>query len=196
MLTASLTACGQVDTMPTPLLPLGDLGACTGSMRPMIQCGDTMLLEPVTGVIGLGDVVVVPNAHRTSEGGFACTFPTFPATVLHRVIALHEQDGQTYVETQGDNAIRPDPCYVPLKRVHRILTGIVHNRPPVDTGTHDLLYDRWLVSWERYSVVQADYMDGRTDYDTVMLEYGLMAADWRMFEAERQRVFSGGTPWR
>ena len=78
------------------------LTVLTGSMRPTIPPGSTIVVKPIedlteTRNIGLGDVITfMPEADN-------------PMLVTHRVIAVHlESDGNYSFSTKGDNNPSPD----------------------------------------------------------------------------------------
>jgi signal peptidase I len=71
-----------------------------GSMRPCIQDGDVVVVEPCSHP-RLGDVALVAENGRV---------------VLHRVVGRASVNGEAYVVTQGDAAPHPDPP-APLARV-------------------------------------------------------------------------------
>lgn len=184
----------------------GDRGACTGSMRPIIQCGDKIILGPASA-IELGDVVVVPTRDTAivtsyckdgdcSEGlpplgdqdPFFCHIPLFPVSVLHRVVAVHYYDGELYYETRGDNTIRSDSCYTPASLIHQKLVGIEHLLPPMDTTRYDWQYTLWRMRYDEYEQQLVEYQAGRLTYEALMLSYDIMAVSWGDFLVESQRL--------
>lgn len=74
------------------------LTVLSGSMRPMIEPGDVVVVRPVpTSALRVGDVVT-----------FQAPTPD-KATVTHRIIEIVEPGASPVVRTQGDNNNTPDP---------------------------------------------------------------------------------------
>lgn len=74
------------------------LTVLSGSMRPMADPGDVVVVRPVaTEALRVGDVIAfsAPTAERP--------------TVTHRIIEIVEPGPAPVVRTQGDNNSRPDP---------------------------------------------------------------------------------------
>lgn len=86
---------------------ISPLSPVTGnSMYPHIKDGDAVLvMGEGQGGVRVGDVVVFPDPEDPEQ------------SVVHRVIALEEKGGSTYVITKGDASPTADPFEVPLSRV-------------------------------------------------------------------------------
>lgn len=78
----------------------------SGSMEPAIHVGDAVCVKPVPAEsVQVGDVVTFGDA--AGKG-----------MVTHRVIAIKEIQGVTYLQTQGDANRTPDPNLTPLEAVY------------------------------------------------------------------------------
>jgi hypothetical protein len=68
-----------------------------GSMRPLLPEGSMVVVEPVSGIVGSGDIVA---------------FFQGDVLTVHRVVRVVERDGERRYRTKGDGAFNLDP--VPL----------------------------------------------------------------------------------
>lgn len=81
----------------------------SGSMAPLFNPGDIVLLERVNGSeVAVGDVV----AFRPPNAGEENTF------VTHRIVGVVEENGTRYFKTKGDNNEDLDPFLVPEGNVY------------------------------------------------------------------------------
>ena len=94
----------------------------SGSMEPTIHIGDLILAERPPRPLHEGDVIIF------SRGG---------RLVVHRIIAVIQQDGITLYRTKGDHNLLPDPAPVGESQVH----GLVVIRIPL-AGYLPLLFMR------------------------------------------------------
>lgn len=84
----------------------------SASMSPAIPVGALALMEPATSatVDGLGPGDIIAFEH-----------PEVDQLVLHRIVAVREEDDQTFFETKGDANDRPDGRLVARSEVHSTL---------------------------------------------------------------------------
>ena len=77
-----------------------------GSMQPMIGVGDAAIIRSIAPeLVQVGDVITYG-----SPGGQGMT--------THRVMAVLEIDGTTYLQTKGDFNRTPDPNLTPSEAIH------------------------------------------------------------------------------
>lgn len=86
------------------------------SMEPAIETGDVAVMQAISGVPKVGDVVLVPVPQEVQDRF------RYPEEVLHRVIEI-TADG--LVRTKGDNLAEPDPFGVPVSSVRGRMTVVV-----------------------------------------------------------------------
>ncbi len=95
--------------------------ACTGSMVPVIDCGDvTIGYAPEADHIQVGDIIVFKeldaNCNRYTE-----------AEIIHRVIEVKREDGLLSFRTKGDANFIADPCRVLFDGVVEKIIGVIYD---------------------------------------------------------------------
>ncbi len=76
----------------------------SGSMQTEINVGDIVVVKEVdTSELEVGDVI----AYKTSDD----------TVITHRIVSIIEEDGETKLETKGDNNNSSDANYVSLDQV-------------------------------------------------------------------------------
>lgn len=79
----------------------------SGSMKPLFNPGDMVILEEINGSqVGVGDVVAF-HPPDSKPGTF----------VTHRVIEIVHQNGTAFIRTKGDNNEEPDGFLTPVENV-------------------------------------------------------------------------------
>jgi len=86
------------------------------SMEPAVEIGDVAVLQAISGVPRVGDVILVPVPQEIQDSH------RYPEEVLHRVIEI-TPDG--LVRTKGDNLAEPDPFGVPVSTVKGRMTAVI-----------------------------------------------------------------------
>jgi len=86
----------------------------TNSMLPVLDYGSNGLMVPLTDDIELkvGDIV----SYRV---------PNVPGIIVHRIIAIEEDDKGTYYVLRGDNNPYSDPYKIRRENIERLTVGIV-----------------------------------------------------------------------
>ncbi len=95
--------------------------ACTGSMIPVIDCGDvTIGYVPGPDHIQVGDIIVF------KERGLFCDRYT-GEEIIHRVIEVKTEGGIVSFKTRGDANFAADPCPVLFTDVVEKIIGIIYD---------------------------------------------------------------------
>ncbi|MCZ6647623.1 MAG: signal peptidase I [Nitrososphaerales archaeon] len=95
--------------------------ACTGSMIPVIDCGDvTIGYVPEPDHIQVGDIIVF------KERGLFCERYT-GEEIIHRVTEVKMKDGVISFKTKGDANFVGDPCPVSFIDVVEKIIGIIYD---------------------------------------------------------------------
>jgi hypothetical protein len=162
--------------------------ACTGSMRPAIDCGDegVFVRPPFESPLMVGDIISF-----TSD--LSCRYYKNQNTSkAHRITSIRTEDGIDYYTTRGDAASIADSCETTTDRIDGRLIEIREGIRPqdvIDTADYDLAkelinhlkeqYDEQKVQFdqskaayddrgEEYQDLIASYADGRAEYPTVL----------------------------
>ncbi|MFQ6027021.1 MAG: hypothetical protein ACE5Q6_05970, partial [Dehalococcoidia bacterium] len=93
--------------------------ACTGSMRPVIDCGDEVIFEPARfgDPLKVDDIITFRHSPTDIELETDCpaffNAPSFQGTeyIIHRIIQVMPEGSARYV-TKGDNNREQDACVV------------------------------------------------------------------------------------
>ena len=113
-----------------------------GSMRPAIEEGDVITIEPVSETpVRAGDVVLYQSRYDTA--------------VIHRVVRIDRSAGERLVITRGDAALQNDPP-VPIARIlgrvqliQRAGEPIEMRRPKPKLALALLAFIRRLKFWQK-----------------------------------------------
>ena len=126
--------------------------ACTGSMRPAIDCGDEVIYEPATrdASFQVGDIVAFRQSD-TEECSSLFTAPNLIGTqyIVHRID--EKLVGFSY-STKGDNNSVPDPCAIGRGN---ILFRVVQVNKSVFV-TDQILHDEWV---REHNHLRAEYWE-------------------------------------
>jgi hypothetical protein len=137
--------------------------ACTGSMRPTIDCGDeaVLLKPPFPEPLMVGDII-------SFSPDISCRYyKNHHISKAHRIIAVRIEEGTTYYTTKGDATLNPDPCEVTIDQIDGKLVEIrkgVRPQDIIDTSEYDL-------AKARVDLLKAEYDAKREAFDTKKANY-------------------------
>jgi hypothetical protein len=153
--------------------------ACTGSMRPAIDCGDegVFLKPPFQEPLAVGEVI-------SFYVGNGCNhYQDHRISKAHRIVSVREEeDGAYFYTTKGDSALSPDSCEVAIEHIDGKLVNLEKGARPQDVRD----VSRYDYARERVRHLQAWYETMRNSFDQrheAYLargeEYRRLAADYR-----------------
>ncbi len=161
--------------------------ACTGSMRPALDCGDeaVFLNPPFPRALAIGDVV-------SFSVDMGCRYyKSQDVSKAHRIIEIRYEGTTPFFTTQGDASADPDPCETTLEQIDGVLVEVRKGARPqdiIDASEYDRaklavtelkaeyalqleLYDRERVAYEalveEYSSLVDHYRRGDLSYPVV-----------------------------
>jgi hypothetical protein len=161
--------------------------ACTGSMRPAIDCGDegVFLKPPFQEPLMVGDVI----SFSTDE---SCrTYKNHNVSKAHRIIAIRIESGSSFYTTKGDAAVTHDPCEVIIEQIDGKLVEIKKGVRPqdiIDTSEYDLAKERVRLLKAEYEGLRASYDQRKAEYDAQGEEYQLLLASYEEGHTPYQEV--------
>ena len=96
---------------------------CTGSMRPIIRCGDDILVRrsffrPTD--IEVGDIIVYS---RPPDAGCIVDHPAGAGLIVHRAIEKHALTDETTYRAKGDANATPDGCVIRYSDVYGVVVA-------------------------------------------------------------------------
>jgi hypothetical protein len=144
--------------------------ACTGSMRPTIDCGDeaVLLKPPFPEPLIVGDIVSFSPA-------ISCRYyKNHHISKAHRIIALRVEGDVAYYTTKGDATRSPDPCEITLDQIDGKLVEIrkgVRPQDIIDTSEYDLAKARVDILKAEYEAKRKVFDNKKAAYDTQGEEY-------------------------
>jgi signal peptidase I len=166
--------------------------ACTGSMRPYIDCGDRVLYEPVLAETPLvvGDVVTFRLsdddvdiqrdcpwlANIPGLSSVSALYGTQRVYIIHRIVDTVRGSHPPAYITRGDNNALDDGCVVRKPSIVFKVVDVVKDHYVIDQGRynqHVSLYQQLL---EEYWQGIAQFQEMRDRYDASVREYQRMAA--------------------
>lgn len=108
----------QISPIPIPVL-------CTGSMKPTINCLDTLsvMMNPLPMDIHLGSIVVYDPVNLN------CGMPP-NILVMHRVVDVRGTGTDKRIMAQGDNNSAVDGCWVPMSAIHYYVVSVQKSDHP------------------------------------------------------------------
>lgn len=158
--------------------------ACTGSMRPTIDCGDEGVFErpPFDTPLMVGDII-------SFSSDLSCRYyKNQKASRAHRITSIRTEAGVDYYTTRGDATNNADLCETTANQIDGRLVEIrkgVRPQDVIDTTEYDLAkalvnrlkdqYDELKVQFdqsktayddrgEEYQDLVTSYADGRAEY--------------------------------
>jgi hypothetical protein len=161
--------------------------ACTGSMRPTIDCGDegVFLKPPFQEPLMVGDVISFSPDESCRH------YKNHNVSKAHRIIAVRVEGGTSFYTTQGDAASAPDPCEVTIEQIDGKLVEIKKGVRPqdiIDTSEYDLAKERVRLLKAEYEGLRASYDQSKAEYDAQGEEYQLLLASYEQGHAGYQEV--------
>ena len=102
--------------------------ACTGSMRPALDCGDeaVFLNPPFPQPLAVGDVV-------SFSVDMGCRYyQSQDVSKAHRIIRIRYEGTTPFYTTQGDASSDPDPCETTLEQIDGMLVEVRKGARPQD----------------------------------------------------------------
>ena len=172
--------------------------ACTGSMRPTIDCGDegVFLRPPFQEPLKAGDII-------SFSPDLSCRYyknQTF--SKAHRIISIRTENGFDYYTTKGDATKNADLCEITADQIDGKLVEIRQGVRPqdiLDTAAYDLTkesvnrlkdqYEYLKVQFDQNKAAYDDrgeeYQDMVTSYTDGRVEYVVVVDFHRQLETER-----------
>ena len=147
--------------------------ACTGSMRPIIHCGDKVIYEPANhgDPLQVGDIITYRQLVSDIDASTECPVYDDVITIaegyiIHRIVQVLPSYNVNRYMTRGDNNPDQDSCLV--KEEHVIFRALeIIPRYYVE---NDLEYDYQLVTHQNLlkerDILMTDYQSALLDYNT------------------------------
>lgn len=171
--------------------------ACTGSMRPVIHCGDEVIFEPAprNGQLQVGDIVTFRFSRRDVAVDQDCsslfTTPNLRGTkyIIHRIHQKVRGSSPPRYVTKGDNNPTRDPCAVSE-------TSIIFRVVQVNKDVYVLnpaLYAEYVREHQR---LLTEYREKRDERADLLERYRAMRGDYYSLwysgasQAELDRFYS------
>ena len=153
--------------------------ACTGSMRPSIDCGDegVFLKPPFPGPLMVGDVISFTLDASCPQ------YQNHDISKAHRIVSVRFEDGTSYYTTRGDAALNPDSCEVTPERIDGKLVELHQGVRPqdiIDVSEYDYAKVRLLELKELYQ-------GKRAGYDRRLAEFAAEGEEYQRLLAAHQR---------
>ena len=153
--------------------------ACTGSMRPVIDCGDEVIFEaaPFDDPLQVGDMITFRFSSADLEGAKVCQSLFNPAYlwgtqyILHRI---EQKVGWSYPPkyiTKGDNNLTRDPCSVSESSIIFRVVAINKDVYVIDQARYEQYVKEHQEIMSEYQEKFAEYQDLRERYSDGLSEY-------------------------
>ncbi len=172
--------------------------ACTGSMRPALDCGDeaVFLNPPFPQPLAVGDVV-------SFSVDLGCRYyKSQDVSKAHRIIEIRYEGTTPFYTTQGDASSDPDPCEVTLEQIDGVLVEVRKGARPqdiIDASEYDraklavtqlkaeyaLLLDLYNLESVTYEALVEEYNSLVDYYRRGDLSYQVVAEFYEGLEARR-----------
>jgi hypothetical protein len=161
--------------------------ACTGSMRPTIDCGDegVFLKPPFQEPLVAGDIIsFLPDE--------SCRhYKNHSVSKAHRIVAVRIEGSRSYYTTMGDSASTSDPCEVTIEQIDGKLVEIKKGVRPqdiIDTSEYDFAKERVKLLKAEYEGLRASYDHRKAEYDAQGEEYQRLLASYHEGRTGYQEV--------
>ena len=179
---------------PAPDSSLGDTDnyfvsgfACTGSMRPVLDCGDeaVFLIPPFPEPLAVGDVV-------SFSVDLGCRYyKSQDVSKAHRIINIRYEGATPFYTTQGDASSNADPCETTLEQIDGVLVEIRKGARPQDI-IDATEYDQAKLAVTELKAEYALKMDlydlDRVAYEALVEEYNSLVDHYRRGDLNYQIV--------
>jgi hypothetical protein len=156
--------------------------ACTGSMRPTIDCGDeaVILKPPFPEPLMVGDII-------SFSPDISCRYyKNHHISKAHRIIAIRVEEGIPYYTTEGDATLNPDPCEITIDQIDGKLVEIrkgVRPQDIIDTSEYDLAKTRVDLLKAEYDAKREVFDSKKAAYDAQGEEYQLLVSRYESGQA-------------
>jgi hypothetical protein len=161
--------------------------ACTGSMRPALDCGDeaVFLNPPFPQPPSIGDVV-------SFSVDLGCRYyKSQDVSKAHRIINIRYEGTTPFYTTQGDASSDPDPCEVTLEQMDGVLVEVRKGARPQDIIDASE-YDRAKLAVTELKAEYALRLDlynlERVTYEALVEEYNSLVDHYRRGDLSYQVV--------
>ncbi len=153
--------------------------ACTGSMRPAIDCGDEVIFEPAPFADSLkaGDIITFRFSRADVKGGENCSSlfqtPNLIGTeyIIHRIQQSVIGGYPRKYVTKGDNNPTRDPCLVSEDSVIFRVVEINKNTYVLDLERYNRYVDEHQQSLSEYHEKSEEYEALLSGYIAAVSEY-------------------------
>jgi hypothetical protein len=161
--------------------------ACTGSMRPTIDCGDEGVFSkpPFQEPLMVGDVI-------SFSSDLSCRYYKNQNTSkAHRITSIRTEGGVDYYTTRGDAANNADLCETTIDQIDGKLVEIrkdVRPQDVIDTTEYDLAKEFVNHLKDQYDELKTQFDQAKAAYDDRGEEYQEMVTSYSDGRAEYQDV--------
>ena len=161
--------------------------ACTGSMRPALDCGDeaVFLNPPFPWALAVGDVV-------SFSVDMGCRYyKSQDVSKAHRIIAIRYEGTTPFYTTQGDASSDPDPCETTLEQIDGVLVEVRKGARPqdiIDASEYDLAKLAVTELKAEYAHKLELYNLERVAYEALVGEYISLVDHYRVGDLTYQVV--------
>ena len=161
--------------------------ACTGSMRPALDCGDEaeFLRPPFSRSLVAGDVIsFLPD--------ISCRYYKFQEiSKVHRIIAIRLENNTPYYKTKGDATSSPDPCEITAEQIDGLLATVrkgVRSQDIIDTSEYDRAKERVRGLKQEHAQLTKLYEERKLLYESLVVEYQTLFSDYQTGKSSYQMV--------
>lgn len=161
--------------------------ACTGSMRPTIDCGDegVFLKPPFPEPLRVGDII-------SFSSDVSCRYyKNQNISKAHRITSIRTESGIEYFTTKGDATNNSDACESTLSQIDGKLVEIrkgVRPQDVIDTAEYDLAKESVSDLKDQYEDQKAKFDLNKAAYDGRGEEYQALVNSYTDGEADYQLV--------
>lgn len=161
--------------------------ACTGSMRPALDCGDeaVFLNPPFLQPLAVGDVV-------SFSVDLGCRYyKSQDVSKAHRIIGIRYEGTTPFYTMQGDASSDPDPCEVTLEQVDGVLVEVRKGARPqdiIDASEYDRAKLAVTELKAEYGLQLDLYNLERVAYEALVEEYNSLVDYYRRGDLSYQVV--------
>lgn len=162
--------------------------ACTGSMRPALDCGDegVFLKPPFTEPLLVGDIISFTPAPECRY------YQNHDVAKAHRIIEVRLAGGATFYTTKGDTSANADPCEVTIEQIDGKLVEIRKGARPkdiIDTSGYDTAKELVASLKLMHADMKTEYNVRRADYNALVEEYEALIAKSQITQDEVNRTY-------
>ncbi len=161
--------------------------ACTGSMRPALDCGDeaVFLNPPFSRELAIGDVV-------SFSVDMGCRYyKSQDVSKAHRIIDIRYEGTTAFYTTQGDASSDPDPCETTLEQIDGMLVEVRKGARPqdiIDASEYDRAKLAVTELKAEYALQLELYDQERVAYEALVEEYSSLVDHYRRGDLNYQIV--------